>query len=46
MFLESLVSDMLFFKLSLLAIQRSVSVKAGTMEDVKKLRSGQFLVEC
>jgi len=45
-FLKSLVSDMLLFKLSPLAIQRSISVKAGTVKDIKKLRSGQIPVEC
>lgn len=33
-------------KLSPFAIQKGISRVAGMMKDVKKLRSGQILVEC
>lgn len=44
--LESLLPDMPLTKLSPFAIQKGISVIAGTVKEVKKLRSGQILVEC
>lgn len=44
--LESLSTEKVLTKLSPFAIQKGISGIAGTVKDVKKLRSGQILVEC
>lgn len=44
--LESLSIDSPLTKLSLFAIQKGITGIAGTVKDIKKLRSGQILVEC
>lgn len=44
--LESTQTEMPLTKLSPFAIQKGIAGIAGTVKDVKKLRSGQILVEC
>lgn len=44
--LESVTPDMPLTKLSPFAIQKGISGIAGTVKDVKKIRSGQILIEC
>lgn len=44
--LESLTDDMPLTKLSPFAIHKGITGIAGTVKDIKKLRSGQILVEC
>lgn len=44
--LESLLSEMPLTKLSPFAIQKGIAGIAGAVKDIKKLRSGQILVEC
>lgn len=45
-FLESLLPNMPLSKHIQFAIQKGISGIAGTVKDVKKLRSGQILIEC
>lgn len=44
--IESVSSDLPITKLSPFAIQKGIAGIAGTVKEVKKLRSGQILVEC
>lgn len=44
--IESISSDIPITKLSPFAIQKGIAGIAGTVKEVKKLRSGQILVEC
>lgn len=44
--METATPDMPLTKLSPFAIQKGISGIAGTVKDVKKLHSGQILVEC
>lgn len=44
--MESVTPDVPLAKLSPFAIQKGISGIAGTVKDVKKLKSGQILVEC
>lgn len=44
--LKSLSTEMALTKLSPFAIQKGISGIAGSVKDVKKLWSGQILVEC